>query len=190
MSLQARIEYETAGFDVADAHADPLAQWWQWFHEAEEAGCVEPHAMVVATVREGGEGIRFKAGPGVGMVTKGGLPIPPGEPAINPVPRQMMREAIEVLTPGLELVAGMPFAGSNFLWCDAEGHSSALVLAATGAATRLAQHHLALGDVEGVFWATGQGLLVLSGHEELVALRMRAHAGAGDLAGVRSEWER
>ena len=100
------------------------------------------------------------------------------------------REAIEVLTPGLELVAGMPFAGSNFLWCDAEGHSSALVLAATGAATRLAQHHLALGDVEGVFWATGQGLLVLSGHEELVALRMRAHASAGDLAGVRSEWER
>ena len=53
--------------------------------------------MVVATVREGGEGIRFKAGPGVGMVTKAGLPIPPGEPAINPVPRQMMREAIAEL---------------------------------------------------------------------------------------------
>jgi cobalt-precorrin-5B (C1)-methyltransferase len=46
--------------------------------------------MVIATVREGGSGIRFKAGPGVGMVTKAGLPIPPGEPAINPVPRQMM----------------------------------------------------------------------------------------------------
>jgi cobalt-precorrin-5B (C1)-methyltransferase len=53
--------------------------------------------MVVATVREGGEGIRFRAGPGVGMVTKGGLPIPPGEPAINPVPRRMMSEVIAEL---------------------------------------------------------------------------------------------
>ena len=50
--------------------------------------------MVVATVREGGEGIRFRAGPGVGMVTKGGLPIAPGEPAINPVPRRMMAAVI------------------------------------------------------------------------------------------------
>ena len=47
---------------------------------------------------------------------------------------------------------------------------------------------LATGDVEGVFWATGQGLRVLPGHEELVALRMRAHARAGDLAAVRAEW--
>ena len=29
-------------------------------------------------------GISFKAGEGVGTVTRGGLPIPPGEPAINP----------------------------------------------------------------------------------------------------------
>jgi hypothetical protein len=39
-----------------------------------------------------------------------------------------------------------------------------------------------------VFWATGQGLKVLAGHEELIALRMRAHAEQGDLAGVRNEW--
>jgi cobalt-precorrin-5B (C1)-methyltransferase len=52
---------------------------------------------VVATVRSGseGSGVKFKAGPGVGTVTLPGLPIPPGEPAINPVPRQMMREAID-----------------------------------------------------------------------------------------------
>ena len=42
-----------------------------------------------------GAGVVFKAGAGVGTVTLAGLPIPPGEPAINPVPRQMMREAIE-----------------------------------------------------------------------------------------------
>ncbi len=53
--------------------------------------------MVVATVRPGGEGIRFRAGPGVGIVTRGGLPIPPGEPAINPVPRDMMIRAITEL---------------------------------------------------------------------------------------------
>jgi len=37
-------------------------------------------------------GVRFHAGPGVGTVTRPGLPIPPGEPAINPTPRQMMTE--------------------------------------------------------------------------------------------------
>lgn len=41
-----------------------------------------------------GAGITFHAGPGVGTVTKPGLPIPPGEPAINPAPRAMIREAL------------------------------------------------------------------------------------------------
>ncbi|MGL4395361.1 MAG: cobalt-precorrin-5B (C(1))-methyltransferase [Hyphomicrobium sp.] len=56
------------------------------------------HGVVVrATVRRGaiGKGVTFRAGAGVGTVTKPGLPIPPGEPAINPVPRAMMRTAIE-----------------------------------------------------------------------------------------------
>ena len=44
--------------------------------------------------RAPGAGISFKAGQGVGTVTLAGLPIPPGEPAINPVPRRMMTEAI------------------------------------------------------------------------------------------------
>ena len=71
----------------------------------------------------------------------------------------------------------------------ADRHASALVLSATSAAIELANLYLTLGDVEGVFWATGQGLRVLQGHEELIALRMRAHARHGDLAGVRHEWE-
>ena len=41
-----------------------------------------------------GAGVVFRAGAGVGTVTKPGLPIPAGEPAINPAPRQIMREAI------------------------------------------------------------------------------------------------
>ncbi len=51
-------------------------------------------ALIRATVRRlpKGSGVVFKAGSGVGMVTKPGLPIPAGEPAINPVPRKMMTE--------------------------------------------------------------------------------------------------
>ncbi|MGB8315244.1 MAG: cobalt-precorrin-5B (C(1))-methyltransferase [Aestuariivirga sp.] len=50
---------------------------------------------VIATVRRKGKGITFKAGEGVGTVTRAGLPIPVGEPAINPIPREMMRKVIE-----------------------------------------------------------------------------------------------
>jgi cobalt-precorrin-5B (C1)-methyltransferase len=49
---------------------------------------------VIATVRMRGKGVTFKAGVGVGTVTKAGLPIAVGEPAINPIPREMMRAAI------------------------------------------------------------------------------------------------
>ncbi|RKT68819.1 cobalt-precorrin-5B (C1)-methyltransferase [Saccharothrix variisporea] len=54
-------------------------------------------ALIRSTVRHGapGTGVTFKAGPGVGTVTKPGLPLPVGEPAINPVPRRMMREHVE-----------------------------------------------------------------------------------------------
>jgi hypothetical protein len=98
-------------------------------------------------------------------------------------------EAVEMLRPGVELISGLPFESSNYMWPDAEGHTSALVLLATHAATELAAHYLVLGDIDGVFWATGQGLKVLSGHEELIAMRMRAQAARGDRSGVRHEWE-
>ena len=54
-------------------------------------------ALVLATVRLGtaGAGVTFRAGAGVGTVTRPGLPVPPGEPAINPVPRRMIRDAID-----------------------------------------------------------------------------------------------
>ena len=53
-------------------------------------------ALVCATVRLGaaGSGVIFRAGEGVGTVTRAGLPIAPGEPAINPVPRRMIADAI------------------------------------------------------------------------------------------------
>src|SRR5262245_34361204 len=53
-------------------------------------------ALIVSKVRPLHEGgVQFKAGAGVGTVTKAGLPIDVGEPAINPVPRRMMAAVIE-----------------------------------------------------------------------------------------------
>ncbi|HBN47722.1 MAG TPA: cobalt-precorrin-5B (C(1))-methyltransferase, partial [Thalassospira sp.] len=53
-------------------------------------------AEIIATIRHGqqGSGITFHAGDGVGMITKPGLPIPVGEAAINPKPREMMTQQI------------------------------------------------------------------------------------------------
>jgi cobalt-precorrin-5B (C1)-methyltransferase len=56
-------------------------------------------ALVVACVAWADEGdVTFSAGPGVGTVTKPGLQVPPGEPAINPVPRAMIRNAVREVT--------------------------------------------------------------------------------------------
>lgn len=53
-------------------------------------------ALIIVRVQHGpkGSGITFEAGAGVGTVTKPGLPLAVGEPAINPVPRKMMSEAV------------------------------------------------------------------------------------------------
>ncbi|NML40409.1 cobalt-precorrin-5B (C(1))-methyltransferase [Chitinophaga sp. G-6-1-13] len=55
-------------------------------------------AEIASTVYFGGEqAVTFLPGKGVGMVTLPGLPVAVGEPAINPVPRQMMRQVVEQL---------------------------------------------------------------------------------------------
>jgi cobalt-precorrin-5B (C1)-methyltransferase len=52
--------------------------------------------LVVVTVSAAppGAGVVFRAGEGIGTVTRPGLALPVGEPAINPVPRDMMRLAL------------------------------------------------------------------------------------------------
>ena len=54
-------------------------------------------ALVIARVTRAppGAGVSFKAGEGVGTVTLPGLPLAPGEPAINPVPRAMITAALQ-----------------------------------------------------------------------------------------------
>ena len=69
---------------IKDAGDDPDVT-----HGCEVRVRVEPGAP--------GAGVTFAAGPGVGTITRPGLPVPVGEPAINPVPRAMMTEAISAL---------------------------------------------------------------------------------------------
>lgn len=71
---------------------------------------VTDKALVVALVREAaGSAVAFKAGVGVGTVTKPGLSIPPGEPAINPGPRRMIAAALGEVSPaGYEVTISIP----------------------------------------------------------------------------------
>ena len=77
---------------------------------------------VIARVRLSEEAgpVRFKAGEGIGHVTRPGLKLPVGEAAINPVPRRMIEEEIrrcvgdigaevEISIPGGEALAARTF---------------------------------------------------------------------------------
>lgn len=55
--------------------------------------------------------IEILGGTGVGRVTKAGLAVAPGEPAINPIPQKMIREAVRSLLPpgqGVKLEVSVP----------------------------------------------------------------------------------
>lgn len=49
-----RVQYETAGLDIDDLLANPVDQLVLWYQQAEEAGAVEPNAMVLSTLDESG----------------------------------------------------------------------------------------------------------------------------------------
>ncbi len=72
-------------------------------------------ALIRASVRRlpPGSGLVFHAGEGVGTVTRPGLPLPPGEPAINPVPRRMIAEALAEVLPGAAVDAEITVSVPN-----------------------------------------------------------------------------
>ena len=76
-------------------------------------------ALIVATVRlaSPGAGVSFKAGEGVGTVTRPGLPLKPGEPAINPAPRAMilanLAEAAERLGAAVDAIVEISIPGGE-----------------------------------------------------------------------------
>ncbi|GBE00940.1 cobalt-precorrin-6A synthase [bacterium BMS3Abin08] len=67
---------------------------------------------IVARVRliEGEKGVVIKGGTGVGVVTGPGLQVRAGEPAINPVPCRMIRDAVRGVIPegGVEVEISVP----------------------------------------------------------------------------------
>ncbi|SFR50455.1 cobalt-precorrin-5B (C(1))-methyltransferase [Litoreibacter janthinus] len=71
-------------------------------------------ALIKARVAASDGGVVFRAGEGVGTVTKPGLPIAVGEPAINPMPRAMMDEVVAELAgeygkmPDVEITVSVP----------------------------------------------------------------------------------
>jgi cobalt-precorrin-5B (C1)-methyltransferase len=88
----ARVAFAIATFKAEDGRATAGV-----VKDAGDDPDVTHGALITATVSHGapGSGVVFRAGEGVGLVTRPGLPIPPGEPAINPVPREMMRWAVQ-----------------------------------------------------------------------------------------------
>ncbi len=83
-------------------HEQRLGDGWAMASVVKDAGDdpdVTHGAVIEVRVghRPPGSGVIFKAGEGVGVVTKPGLPLAVGEPAINPAPRRMIAEAIGAL---------------------------------------------------------------------------------------------
>lgn len=107
---------QTPGFALAhEAQGDDWAEAGI-VKDAGDDPDVTHGATIIARVARGaaGSGITFHAGPGVGTVTKPGLPIPAGEPAINPMPRKMIAQiATEVcarfdVTPDIAVTLAIP----------------------------------------------------------------------------------
>lgn len=76
--------------------------------------------FTTVTHQEGAEAMVFRAGKGIGTVTKPGLSVPVGEPSINPGPRELMRRAARELlgtSDGLivtiSIPAGVELAGKT-----------------------------------------------------------------------------
>lgn len=88
---------QTPTFTLVDKELTPTSATAGIVKDAGDDPDVTHGATILVTVTQEGSGITFKAGPGVGTVTKPGLPIPPGEPAINPAPRAMMAAVITEL---------------------------------------------------------------------------------------------
>lgn len=105
---------EVPEFEVVDA---ARGDGWAQAGIVKDAGDdpdVTHGVTVIVRVAKSTGGVVFKAGAGIGTVTKAGLPIGVGEPAINPVPRAMMDEVVAQMasefgqSPDIEITVSIP----------------------------------------------------------------------------------
>jgi len=87
---------ERPSFDLAECSLRPPRASAAVIKDAGDDPDVTDGALIRATVCRGeaGSGVMFIAGEGVGVVTRPGLVIPVGEPAINPGPRQLIGNVV------------------------------------------------------------------------------------------------
>ncbi|HVF74818.1 MAG TPA: bacterial transcriptional activator domain-containing protein [Acidimicrobiales bacterium] len=87
-------------------------------------------------------------------------------------------ERAAVLAEGLELVRGIPFEGSPWLWAD--DLVSDMSVDVVDMILDLAQLRLQAGDMRGAVEAAGVGLRVIPLHEQLTELSMQAWTASGE----------
>ncbi|MCF2903850.1 cobalt-precorrin-5B (C(1))-methyltransferase [Octadecabacter sp. CECT 8868] len=102
-------EFEVVGFRRGDGWAEAGI-----VKDAGDDPDVTHGVTLIVRVARSNGGVVFRAGEGVGTVTKAGLPIGVGEAAINPVPRSMMDEVVAEVasefgeSPDIEITVSIP----------------------------------------------------------------------------------
>lgn len=125
----------------------------------------------------------LEGGEGVGVVTKPGLGVPVGEPAINPVPRRMIWEAVREVTPRpLRVVVSIP-GGEELARRTLNPRLGILgglsVLGTTGIVKPYSTSAFRMSVVQAVGVARANGLLEIAattgGKSERFAMRLLPH---------------
>jgi cobalt-precorrin-5B (C1)-methyltransferase len=94
-----RVKFPVRYLGIAESSSGPVASA-SVIKDGGDDPDVTNGAEIIASARaltgteDGSEDISLKGGRGVGRVTKPGLSVAVGDPAINPVPRRMIREAV------------------------------------------------------------------------------------------------
>ncbi len=87
-------EKSAACYVIKDAGDDPDVTNGAELHAAVNRNHPQPPSLKDPLGLEGRISVVIEGGTGIGKVTKPGLAVPPGEWAINPVPRRMIKDAV------------------------------------------------------------------------------------------------
>lgn len=141
--------------------------------------------------------VAIAGGRGVGLVTRPGLPVPPGEPAINPAPRRQIETAVREALASAACAegAGGPDPSGHAAGADFTGEVSVLVEVPDGEAIARRTLNPRLGILGGISILGTRGTVRPYSHEAWAAtvsqgLDVARAAGLGEICcstGGRSE---